>query len=308
MATTILSIEHSRRWSWSLTLDKISERLLQYKLIRILWQPGRMIEPDLVDYFDLTMIQNLDGIKCIKNKRKVVGRMGGFFVNKDNPSYRYDAELAQVAAVIATNGELFEIGKRVNDSTFLIQNGTDLQLFKPRLQRQQPYNNGSRPFVVGFVGNILGAGMHYKGWKYYVQATLRLRPKIETKNFLFGHNQILNNRMPEEFYHKIDCLVLPSLGEGCSNTIMEALACGVPVLLTKVGFHGERLDNGVNCLFIERDIDDIMEKIQLLMNTPELRMKLAFEGRLFAENNHDINKIAFEYNRVFKHILNRSEI
>lgn len=224
-------------------------------------------------------------------------------MDEHNPENRFDEQLVRVAAVIATSGRLFEVGKRVNDNTFLIQNGIDLQLFKPRPQRQQPYDNDGKSFVAGFAGNIRGVGMEYKGWKYFVQATLRLRPSVTTLTKMFRHDQIPHNQMPAEFYHKIDCLVLPSIGEGSSNVTMEALACGVPVLITKIGFHGERLEDGINCLFIKRDIDDIMEKIQLLIRTPTLRAKLAFKGRLFAENNHDINVIAHEYDKVFKSVL-----
>jgi len=305
--TTILSILHSLEWSWGIVLDGIAQRLPQYKFIRVLWTPHRGIDKDLVEHFDLTLNQNIDGVRDVGDKNKVVARIGGFYVDKNNPSTRHDSELAQVGAVVATNDRLFKIGKCVNDNTFLIPNGVDLTLFRPRPDRQLPYNNGKRPFMVGFVGNIYGKGKEYKGYQLYVQATLRLRPKITTLNMLFRHNQIPHNEMPEKFYHKIDCLVMPSVDEGCSNTIMEALACGVPVLLTKVGFHGGRLEDGVNCVFIKRDIDNIKEKIQLLMDTPELRNKLAFEGRLFAETYHDINKIAFEYNRVFKSVLNRKE-
>lgn len=304
--TTILSVEHSRRWSWTYVLSEIKELLPHYKFIRILWQPGSMVSPDLVEHFDITMTQNLDGIKSVnkENRAKVISRIGGFYVDKHNPLNRFDTELSQVAAIIATNEELFDVGKRVNDNTFLIQNGIDLREFKPRPERQQPYDNGAgKPFIVGFAGNIRGIGMAYKGWKLYVGATQRLYPRVKTNNLLFGHNQIPHDQMPAEFYHKIDCLILPSVGEGCSNTIMEALACGVPVLLTKVGFHGERLDDGVNCLFVKMDIDDIMEKIQFLINNPELRNKLSFNGRLFAETYHDINKIALEYDKVFKSVL-----
>ena len=280
----------------------------KFKVARIInnFAPG--VLNDLVNFFDLILIQNIDTLKLItKGRHKMVSRMGGTRT-MDITKTPFDSELKQVAAIIATNGKLFEIGERNNDNAFLIPNGIDLQLFKPRLQRQQPYNNNNRPFITGFAGNIMGKMcMNYKGWKYYVQATIQLYPKVETKDFLFRHNQIAHERMPEEFYHKIDCLILPSIDEGCSNVTMEALACGVPVLTTKVGFHGERLENGVNCLFIKRDVDDIMDKIQLLMDTPELRNKLSFEGRLFAENNHDINKIACEYDRVFRTILEGQE-
>lgn len=286
-------------------LELIKRFQQKYRVARIVncFKAGALDE--LVDFFDITITQNIDSIKLMTERRhKMVGRIGGTrtFGLTTTP---FDKELKQVGAVIATNGKLFELGKRNNDDTFLIPNGIDLELFKPRPERQQLYNNNSsRPFITGFAGNVENKlCSSYKGWYWYIQATMRLYPEVETLNFLFHSNQIPHNQMPEKFYHKIDCLVLPSFDEGCSNVTIEALACGVPVLTTKVGFHGERLEDGVNCLFIKRDIDDITGKIRLLMNTPELRQKLAFEGRIFAENNHNIDKIAREYNRVFEHIL-----
>ena len=43
----------------------------------------------------------------------------------------------------------------------------------------------------------------------------------------------------------LDCFVLPSLGEGISNTILEAMACALPVIATRVGGNPELVDEGV---------------------------------------------------------------
>jgi len=43
----------------------------------------------------------------------------------------------------------------------------------------------------------------------------------------------------------LDCFVLPSLGEGVSNTLLEAMACALPVIATRVGGNLELVDEGV---------------------------------------------------------------
>ena len=43
----------------------------------------------------------------------------------------------------------------------------------------------------------------------------------------------------------LDCFVLPSLAEGVSNTILEAMASGLPVVATRVGGNPELVDDGV---------------------------------------------------------------
>jgi glycosyltransferase involved in cell wall biosynthesis len=117
----------------------------------------------------------------------------------------------------------------------------------------------------------------------------------------FGAGQIPHAKMPERFWHQVDVLVLPTAGEGCSNTIMEALACGVPVVTTRTaGFHGDLLTDGVNVVFCERTVDSVRQAIERLASSPELRQRLSVEGRRFAEAHHDIEHVAARYEEIFR--------
>lgn len=48
-----------------------------------------------------------------------------------------------------------------------------------------------------------------------------------------------------EILRGLDCFVLPSLAEGISNTILEAMACGIPVVATRVGGNPELVEDGM---------------------------------------------------------------
>src|SRR5215467_5970900 len=54
-----------------------------------------------------------------------------------------------------------------------------------------------------------------------------------------------------DWLHALDVFVLPSLNEGISNTLLEAMACGLPALATPVGGNAELLDDGVSGRFFE---------------------------------------------------------
>lgn len=291
----ILSYENSLIWSWAFALISMAKYSV-HKFVRILRKPGYQLDQDLLDFFDITLVQNVDSLKQIKNKKKVVCRMGGMYVDENNSSKRYDNPLADCAAIISTNKELLDIALEVNENSFLIPNGVDLEIFKPIEKKE-------RIFTIGFAGNISGRGIKYKGWLLYDQAMLRL--SFETNmginhiECLFGHSQIEHNKMPLEFYNRIDCLILPSLSEGCSNVTMEALACGVPVITTKVGYHGENLIDGENVLFIDRDAIDIVNKVKKLMNDDVLQKTLSINGRKFAECHHNIIEISKRYDEIF---------
>lgn len=303
---SILHVVNTFNWSWGLVMDDHLKRLHGYDVYKIVRDNKNGIAADLIENHDLTLLQNMDLVTLMNVKpEKAVTRMGGMRTFGTDTT-RYDDELSKVAAVICTNKELFEIAKRVNKNVVLIPNGVDLQIFKPRSNGLLPFdeNGASGLFSVGFAGNISGKmAMDYKGWKYIEQAYLTLFTEVRTINALFRHDQIVHNCMPEEFYYRCDCVVLPSLGEGCSNTIAEALACGVPVLITKVGYHGEHLTDGKDCLFVERNQQDIADKIMMLKNDVDLRFRLSINGRVFAEKNHNIDKITKQYDDLFKTIL-----
>ena len=53
-----------------------------------------------------------------------------------------------------------------------------------------------------------------------------------------------------ELLRTMDIFVLPSLGEGISNTILEAMATGLPVVATQVGGNPELVENGVNGMLV----------------------------------------------------------
>lgn len=295
----ILSYENCLLWSWAFALQSMA-KYSGHKFVRILRHLGFSLDQGLLDFFDIILVQNVDSLKQIKDKKKVVCRMGGMNINDKNSSKRYDNPLADCAAIISTNKELYNVAIQVNDNSFLIPNGVDLDIFKPIEKKE-------RMFTVGFAGNICGQGMHYKGWRLYDQAILRLSFEtnmgIDHIECLFGHSQISHNDMPLEFYNRLDCLILPSLSEGCSNVTMEALACGVPVITTKVGYHGENLIYGENVLFIERDALDIVEKVKLLMNDKILQKTLSINGRKFAEQHHNIETIAKQYDEIFDLVI-----
>ncbi len=231
--------------------------------------------------------------------------MAGMVIDNNAKPTRYDSELAQAGAIIATNKQLYKISARVNPKTYLLPNPVDLERFR---QKPNLWPHAGR-FTIGFAGNIWGTGGDYKGWKYYVDAANRLFSEVAKLECLHNgptpQRQISHDRMCEDFYWQIDCLILPSRGEGCSNVTGEALACGVPVLTTKVGYHGEVLTDGENVLFIERDTDDIMAKVRRLKGDPELYRRISENGRRFVEENQDLNKIASEYDRVIRGILRR---
>ena len=72
--------------------------------------------------------------------------------------------------------------------------------------------------------------------------------------------------MPE-YYNKIDLYICASLNEGTPNPVLEAMACGVPVISTDVGIVPEVFGKTQKEFILkERNIKSLKEKIIYLLN------------------------------------------
>lgn len=206
--------------------------------------------------------------------------------------------LSKTFGIICCNKELLNFAKKLNNNAVLVSNGLDLDYFKPIDKRPD------RKFTVGFAGDTREAAGIYKGWPIYQEAVNKLGSLVEQFNVGKGVNQIPVDRMVEDFYHKIDCLVLLSINEGCSNVIAEALACGLPVICTKVGYHGHTLDGRQN-IFVERNVEQVIEAIKKISQDKEMCKSMGIEARNFASIHHSITGSAMEYTRLFLECCNK---
>jgi len=96
-----------------------------------------------------------------------------------------------------------------------------------------------------------------------------------------------------KYYANCDVYVQPSLSETFPSTIREAMSVGRPVVATKVGFVEEHIIDGVNGFLVPRkDVEEIANKVLLLLSDEDLRLRMATKAREYAKKNFDWNKIA----------------
>ncbi len=98
---------------------------------------------------------------------------------------------------------------------------------------------------------------------------------------------------------RADCVVLPSLHEGLSVALVEAMAYGVPVIATAVGGVPELLENGAGVLVPPRDADALTEALARVLGSSTLRAELAQAGRRRVEAEFEVGAIARELVRRF---------
>ncbi len=82
-----------------------------------------------------------------------------------------------------------------------------------------------------------------------------------------------------EMLSAADAFVLPTTAEGCCNALLEALACGLPVITSAADFNDDIVDRSVGVLVAPDDVVDIRRAIALLRDEPQLRQKMAKSAR-----------------------------
>lgn len=109
-------------------------------------------------------------------------------------------------------------------------------------------------------------------------------------------------------YRKAHAFVLPSLNEGMSNVILEAVASGLPIVTTDTGGSKELTRDGVNGFIVKmKDSDDITEKLEQLVTNPELCSRMSKESRKIAKEL-SWEKVAKEYTEVYGKIINKKTL
>jgi len=103
-----------------------------------------------------------------------------------------------------------------------------------------------------------------------------------------------------------DVFCLPSRSEGFSNALIEAMACGLPCLATRVGGTSEALTDGVNGYLVEPDNPQLLaDRLLQLIRLPEKAKELGRAARQTIEQRFTyelmLRKITDVYGRLIGH-------
>jgi len=167
--------------------------------------------------------------------------------------------------------------------TNVVEDGVDLSRFMPmNLERFQEV--GKRELVIGWVGNSKWAGEieDFKGVHSILKPAIeQLQDEGVPVKSLFADRQecfIPHDQMPD-YYKKIDLYVCTSKIEGTPNPVLEAMACGVPIISTDVGIVPQAFGELQRAFILpERSIDALKTSILKLVREPKLLAGLSKEN------------------------------
>jgi sugar transferase (PEP-CTERM/EpsH1 system associated) len=210
-----------------------------------------------------------------------------------------------------------------------IYNGVDEVRFAPPVRTdEKPTGDGTRPLVVGTVGRL----ERIKGQSVLLAAVARLledapqwRARLHVQLVGDGpmrealEREIADRALGDvvellgerddipECMRAFDVFVLPSLGEGMSNTILEAMATALPVVATAVGGNVELVADGRTGRLVPAAQPAAMASAILsYLEDPALRHTHGLAGRAEVEQRFALPRMVDQYRTLYHTLLARA--
>lgn len=145
---------------------------------------------------------------------------------------------------------------------------------------RKKFNIKESDFVIGFVGYFI----ERKGPNRVIQACKDMN-HIKLAFVGKGEQKLIDDKIIfcrelvhdeiADFLNAVDVFVLPSLHEGCCNAVIEAMACGKPIISSNLPFNQDILNRTNSILINPNNIQEMRSAIIELINNDDLRKELA---------------------------------
>jgi glycosyltransferase involved in cell wall biosynthesis len=221
-------------------------------------------------------------------------------------------------AVVANSPGLKEMSERVDTNPVqVIPNGVDTDFFCPIEKRDEA---GCRPFAFLFVGRFQiaknlfylfdhFAALRRSGAEPFVLHLVGDGPQHDelqshAKNIgiddcLVWHGWVDKDSLLA-IYRRVDCLVNPSLCEGMPNVVLEAMACGLPVIASRVPGNDAVVRAGeTGWLFDLGKPDAFWKALREMMNDRGRASQRCQKGRAWVRDDFSWRRVAQAYADLF---------
>ncbi len=238
-------------------------------------------------------------------------------------------QLRRADAVISLNSEMTDelLGAGVANSRIRpIPNGVDCDRFSPatrelRLRARGALGIPPTSLVALFAGRLA----EDKGISYLIDAWRHVETKGPAHQWCLiiageelrqgeyrprGERELRTVRfvgkVPDirPLLQAADVLIHPSLSEGLSNVVLEAMATGLPVVGTRTAGLKEQVVDGVTGVLVSpRDAEALAEAVGALLGNGERRVRLGAAGRDRAVQRFDLSSVVDAYEKLYHELM-----
>lgn len=249
-------------------------------------------------------------------------------VNKSKYGIYLDKMLSCFSSAIICNSHkassmLINKHKYKNEKVHTIHNGIEIRIFSERYNQNKKINNGAK--TIGMVANhsrvknyklfldavdIVISGSGNKDINILAVGDGPLKEEsIEYSNKLGIKSKVkfvraTTDEIPK-FLHRMDVFILSSNYEGLSNAIMEAMAAGLPCVVTDVGGNSELVIDGKTGYIVPPyDPDALAYKVLHLLNNNRLAKKFGSAGQKLMRKEFSLEKMVMNTEKIYEELAN----
>lgn len=158
--------------------------------------------------------------------------------------------------------------------------------------------------ILEALDNLKKEGYHF----YYLvigegPERIRIEQKIEGMNlgdriFLLGRRENVR-----EILSCCDLFIHSSLGEGCSNAILEAMASGLPIIASDTGGTAEIVNSTFGFLFEFGHSNELASHLKTLFDQPQRIDQMKMNAREYAESQFSMERMIKEYQKIVEEVI-----
>lgn len=190
------------------------------------------------------------------------------WTQSETDRYMMEIAIQECDAIAVANqeiGESLRLRRLATKPVFIVEDGVDTGVF---VRSEFPPT-----FTVGWAGNSQAAHGSIKGLPLIEEACKIARAELRIAD-LASNRPITTDAMPA-WYAGISTYVCASTAEGTPNPVLEAAACGRPIISTRCGIVGRVITDGIGGYLVERSPEDIAAAIEKVRSGDMGRMGAA---------------------------------
>jgi O-antigen biosynthesis protein len=303
---TTLEVFHLPRFLGREAWPRFTEHLISSRNVQVLWIAGSRFTYELLPSLKTTFPE----LKVIDILFNPIGMTGHYLKH----NYFIDhvvVEHASMKAWLVAKGEK-------PDVISVIPNGIDTEYYNtvPKIPWRQGTTQASENrFVVAFMGRL----SEEKGPDTFIRIADILAHRTDIEFIVCGQGvlyddlrQDVNSRQlenihflgfvePKSYLRCCDVLVVCSRLDGRPNVVMESLAMGIPVIVSRVGAMPDMVQHGVNGYVLEpNDAEGFADSITRLATDAKLQQSMKNSARSWALENFSLSRSIDLYQSLFQ--------
>ena len=206
------------------------------------------------------------------------------------------------------------------DKITIIDNGIDLSRYNTMVSERRRRDQ----LLIGTAGRLV----EQKGMKYFLRAAQQLLKEFPDLLFVIvgdGPDRDALEQLAKELqieksvcfmgshsdmasvYASLDIFVLASIAEGMPMAALEAMASGLPVVATNVGAMSKLIISAKTGMLVQpTNVDELAEALVRLLRDPELRKRVARNGKQRVHERFSSGIMAQNYEKIYGQLMTRN--